>query len=197
MRSRGDVNAATFAICTGELREQRTSAPTQLARATRFRIGCVERKCLRASDTSSLRDNDARCESREKERKRHMYIYALEKVDRIQQCTHTALVWRGRTLRPPAARRSSLPRPFAGESSAAPGDGFRSHPLAHSGRTTLSSSNPIVPKKYDVPAPSRGPTVRANCHRSGWREDPRSQNERVSAQICNCYLRIRWTSKVT
>lgn len=53
-------------------------------------------------------------------------------MDRIQQCTHTALVWRGRTLRPPAARRSSLPRPPAGESSAAPGDSFRSHPLARS-----------------------------------------------------------------
>lgn len=53
-------------------------------------------------------------------------------MDRIQQCTHTALVWRGRRLRPPADRRSSLPRPPAGKSSAAPGDSFRSHPLAHS-----------------------------------------------------------------
>lgn len=58
-------------------------------------------------------------------------------------------MWRGRTLRPPAARRSSLPRPPAGESSAAPDDSFRSHPLAHSrsfrestgcsGKTALSS----------------------------------------------------------
>lgn len=65
-----------------------------------------------------------RCES-------EIYICALEKVHRIQQCTHTALVWRGRRLRPPADRRSSLPRPPAGKSSAAPVDRFRSHPLAH------------------------------------------------------------------
>lgn len=40
-------------------------------------------------------------------------------------------MWRGRTLRPPAARRSSLPRPPAGESSASPVDTSCSHPLTH------------------------------------------------------------------
>lgn len=79
-----------------------------------------------------------RCESK-------IYICALEKVDRIQQCTHTALVWRGRRLRPPADRRSSLPRPPAGKSSAAPDDWFRSHPLAHS-RFLRESMIGIAPK---------------------------------------------------
>lgn len=78
-----------------------------------------------------------------------MHVYTLEKVDRIQQCTHTALVWRGRTLRPPAARRSSLPRPPAGESSAAPDDSFRSHPLAHS-RSFRESTGRSERKKTGV-----------------------------------------------
>lgn len=99
-------------------REER-HAPTQYN--IRETFSSVVGKCLRAANTSSPRD-DAKAK----------YICALEKVDRIQQCTHTALVWRGRRLRPPADRRSSLPRPPAGKSSAAPGDSFCSHPLAHS-----------------------------------------------------------------
>lgn len=112
----------------------------------------VVSKCLRAANTSSPRD-DAKAK----------YICALEKVDRFQQCTHTALVWRGRRLRPPADRRSSLPRPPAGRSSAAPGDRFRSHPLAHS-RSLRESMIGIVPKMMLLLSAIVHRRRATNCH---------------------------------
>ena len=73
-------------------------------------------------------------------------------------------MWRGRTLRPPAARRSSLPRPSAGESWASPVDGSCSHPLTHfrCHRNFLFFPTPLS-EKVSVPRNRDGSRSETRC----------------------------------